>query len=489
MRSTDFGTIAQPLNFTVFYEGQERDKFDSYLGAITYSFKPTGATTLKLIGSAFNTNEEVSYDILSEYYINEMSNSPGNDTTINIGTGASLEHSRKYLNAQIYSLEHKGTFRYNYSVLKWGIRAQFEQINDAFREWEVLDSTGYLVNENDDEITMDYFIDGSNLVSSMRYQAFIQNSNKLYAKTAEIGFTYGLRSNISTYNQNLLISPRVTITVKPYWQKDIEFYLSTGLYGQPPFYKEYKDYTGKLYPETKAQKSFHLLAGADIHYKAWNRPFTFSSEIYYKNLFALIPYKVDNIQIQYLPFYEARGYAAGADFRIYGEFVPGTESWFSLSFMQTKENTYNDYYKKNDGKVVYPELYRRPTDQLITFSIFFQDYLPSNPDYKVYLLLNYGSGLPYSGPTPDRPSEIYSLNQYRRVDIGFSRIIHRNKSKNFGLKDMWLSLEVLNLLDVKNMVSYDWVHTVENNQGYNNQFAVPNYLTGRRFNIKVSVKL
>lgn len=489
MRSTDFGTIAQTLNFQVFYEGQERDRFDSYLGAVAYTYKPVQDLSLKLIASAYTTDEEISYDILSEYYMYAVSNGSGNDTAINIGTGASLEHSRKYLNAQIYSLEHKGIYKYNYSTLKWGLKGQYEQIDDIFREWTVLDSTGFFVPNNDDVIMMDYFVDGKNFITSLRYQSFIQNSNKIYTKTAELGFTYGLRANYWNYSNEMLISPRLTITVKPYWQKDIEFYFSTGLYGQPPFYKELKDYTGKLYPDTKAQKSYHILAGSDIHYKAWNRPFTFSTELYYKNLYALIPYKIDNVQIQYLPFYNARGYAAGADFRIYGEFVPGTESWFSLSLMQTKENTYNDYYKNSDGTVVYPDYYRRCTDQAITFSIFFQDYLPSNPDYKVFLLLNYGSGLPYSGPTPDRPSEVYSLNQYRRVDVGFSRIIRRNKSSSIGLKDIWISLEVLNLLDVKNMVSYDWVHTVDNNEGYGNQFAVPNYLTGRRINIKVSLKL
>jgi hypothetical protein len=269
----------------------------------------------------------------------------------------------------------------------------------------------------------------------------------------------------------------------------MEFYLATGLYGQPPFYKEYKDYTGTLYPEKRAQKSVHCVLGSDYYYQMWGRPFIFTTEVYYKYLYDIIPYKVKDIQVQYLPQYESEGYAAGLDFRIYGEFVPGTESWFSLSLLQTREKIPGYSFTNSEGTAISPGYYRRPTDQTLTFSIFFQDYVPSFPDYKVYLLLNYGTGLPYSGPDRDRPDEVYMLNQYRRVDIGFSRIFKRKNHKSFGLKEVWISAEILNLLGAENMASYDWVKTVENEEGTQATYAVPNYLTGRRFNIKISTKL
>jgi hypothetical protein len=489
-RSTNFGTISQTLSFDVYYDGQEKDRFDSYLGAISYNYNPARNVILKLIASTFNTDEEITYDILSEYYINSVSKGSGNDTVVNIGTGAALEHARNYLNARVHSLEHKGTYLYsNNSALKWGIKGQYEKVDDSMREWSVIDSTGYFIPNSDDDIQMDFFVSAKNKISSLRYQAFVQNENRIYTNHAEYDFTYGIRMNYWDFNNELVISPRASVAIKPYWKKDIDFYLATGFYNQPPFYKELKDYTGKLYKNIKSQKSFHIVAGSDVHYLAWNRPFTFTTEVYYKDLYQLIPYKVDNIQVQYVPMYDAKGYAAGIDFRINGEFVKGAESWFSLSLMQTHEDSYNDFYKKTDGTVVYPGYYRRPTDQTITFSVFFQDYLPMNSDYKMHLLLNYGSGLPYSGPTQNRPSEVYTLGQYKRVDIGVSRIIKRAKKKMIGLNDIWITLEVLNMLGVKNMASYDWVKTVDNNEGYRNQFAVPNYLTGRRFNFKISTKL
>ena len=248
-------------------------------------------------------------------------------------------------------------------------------------------------------------------------------------------------------------------------------------------------YDGTLFTDTKAQKSYHFVLGNDYHYQAWGRPFILTTQIYYKHYSHLIPYRVEDIQVKYLPQYKARGYARGIDFRVNGEFVPDAESWFSVSFLQTQEDAFNDDYVNYLGKVVSPGYYRRPSDQRLTVSVFFQDYLPSNPDFKVHLLLNYGTGLPYSGPNPERPSENFELNQYRRVDLGFSRIIRRDKKKTVGLNNIWISFEILNLFDAPNMVSYDWVRTVENNDGFQDSFAVPNYLTGRRYNFKISAKL
>lgn len=490
-RETNFGTIAQTLNFTVFYEGQEKDRFDSYMGAVSYNYYPNSNLILKFIASAFESDEEITYDIFSEYYINQaIGKGTDNDTVINIGTGASLEHARNYLNSKIYSLEHKGILVYGKnSILKWGIKEQHEEIDDVIKEWSVIDSTGYFIPNSDEEIEMEHYINQHNSISSQRFQAYIQNSNRIYSDRAKYEFFYGIRANYWNFNNEIVISPRAMATIKPYWKKDIEFFLATGFYNQPPFYKELKDYTGQLYRGIESQKSLHFVFGTDIHYKAWNRPFTFTTELYYKKLYDLIPYKIDNIQVRYIPNLKARGYATGVDFRINGEFVPGAESWFSLSLMQTREDTYNDYYTKLDKTVVYPGYYRRPTDQTITFSIFFQDYFPSNPDFKMHLLLNFGSGLPYSGPTQNRPSEIYNLGQYKRIDIGISRLIKLGNKKASRFNDVWITLEALNLLGVKNKASYDWVKTVDNNEGFRTQYAIPNYLTGRRFNFKISTNL
>lgn len=489
-RYTKFGSIARTLNMYVDYMGQEQDRFDSYMGAVSYNYTPNDNLTLKFIGSIFDTDEEVNFDILSEYSLSESSRlSSGKDTTINIGTGQSLKHARNSLNANVYSAEHKGFYFNNDMSWKWGVRAQYEHVDDYLSEWQLLDSAGMSVPYSDEFIHLDYAYKAHNIVSSYRYQAFLQNSNKFYVNGAEWGYNLGLRMNYWDLNKELLLSPRASLSFYPNWDKRVHFYLSTGLYSQPPFYKELTSYNGEFYPETKAQKSFQVVLGSDLHYRAWGRPFIFSTEIYYKNFYRLIPYKVENVQVHYMPWYRARGYAKGIDFRINGEFVPGVESWFSISLLQTREDTYNDSYQNINGEVVYPGYYRRPSDQTLTFSIFFQDYLPFNPHYKVHLLVNYGSGLPYSGPNQDQPSQYYMLSQYRRVDIGFSRNIKRTKNKKVGLNDIWITLEILNLLDARNMASYDWVRTVENNQGYQDSFAIPNFLTQRRVNLKISTRL
>lgn len=491
MRETDFGTIQKTLRLTVFYDGQEKDLFDSYMGAVSINHSPSKNVSLKFIGSAFRSNEEITYDILSEYYLSQIARSSANsDTVINIGTGASLEHARKYLNSTIISLEHRGTYFGDLTSWKWGIKAQTEHIDDRFNEWRYLDSTGMSIPYSDEEIFLDYSERAHNKISSIRYQAFIQNSFNFTTESAQYGLTYGLRANYWTYNNDLLVSPRASITVKPFWDRRVDFFLATGLYGQPPFYKEVKNYSGQLYPERRAQKSLHFVFGSDYYYNMWDRPFIFTTEVYYKHLYDIIPYRVKNIQVEYMPEYQSKGYAAGIDFRVYGEFVPGTESWFSLSFLRTQEKVTGILDSENVGaEPTTTDYYRRPGDQTLTFSIFFQDYLPSNPDYKVHLLVNYGTGLPYSGPTPNKPGEVFLLNQYRRVDIGFSRIIKRQKNKKIGLNDIWITAEILNLLGAPNMASYDWVRTVENNVGVQDTYAVPNYLTGRRFNFKISTKL
>jgi hypothetical protein len=488
-RSTDFGTFQQEFNFTAFFEGQEKDIFSTYLEALSLYYHPNEKLSLKLIGTAFNSNEEITYDILTEYWLNIKTggSSSSKDSLINIGVGSSLDHARNYLYSVIYSVEHKGEFLINEGNLKWGVKAQKEFIDDRINEWEMLDSAGYSLPFSDKEANLFVVNKLKNNINSTRISGYLQNSKKYNLESGSATVTLGVRASYWDYNKDITISPRGSIEIKPNLTPNLSWHFSTGLYYQPPFYKELRDPYGKLYPETKAQRAFHILAGTDFTFYAWSRPFIFTSEIYYKKLTHLIVYKLEDVKLQYLPVYnKAKGYATGIDFKIYGEFVPGTESWFSLSLLSTKEDIYNDYIIKNDGTVRYPGYYRRPTDQFMNFSLFFQDYLPSNPNFKVHLMVVYGSGFPYSGPSYARPSDTYKLGAYSRIDIGFSRVIVRKNKQNSLVKTIWLTGEILNFLDTKNKVSYDWVKTIESQMGVNASFAVPNYLTGRSLNLKIS---
>jgi hypothetical protein len=488
-RSTDFGTFQQGFNFTVYYEGQELDNFNNYLGAFTLNYKPKDKTSLKFIFSAYNSNEEVSYDLLRQYWISLATQGSGGsrDSLINIGIGSTLDHARDQLTATIYSAEHRGTYFSGRGVMKWGVKAQQELIHDVINEWILIDSAGVSLPWSDESVELFYTNKSEHNLNTFRFSAFLQHTFVFSLPANEVSLTIGARTHYWTYNSNFFISPRTNLSLQPEKFPNLNFHFAAGLYYQPPFYKELKDPAGIIYPDTKSQRALHLVGGYDYKFQAWRRPFIFSSEIYYKHLTQLIPYKLDDVRLNYLPGEQAKGYAAGIDFKVYGEFVPGLESWFSLSLLSTKEDIYNDYYAQLNGKVIYPGYYDRPTQQWVSFSVFFQDYLPSNPDYKVHLLLIYGSGLPYGGPLASRPSQTYPLGPYRRIDIGFSRVIVRNTQKKMGVESIWLSAEILNLLGAQNKVSYDWMRTVESDLGVNLYFAVPNYLTGRIFNAKISV--
>jgi hypothetical protein len=279
------------------------------------------------------------------------------------------------------------------------------------------------------------------------------------------------------------VSPRAGLTFEPSWNRKISFHASVGWYNQPPFFKEMLDPEGHLYTNIKAQKSVHYVLGSTYDFQMWQRPFKFSAEAYYKHLDYLIPYVVDDVDIQYLPKYTAKGFATGIEFKLNGEFVKNAESWVTLSFLKTLEDRYYDPYGS----------YPRPTDQLVNFGLFFQDYFPSNPSYKVYTTIYYGSKLPYSSPDYSKPEEYYHLQAYKRIDIGLSKsfITDKNGNRKIGAKfirDAWISLEVFNLFGFNNMASYQWIRTVSNQEGLPNMFAVPNYLTGRVFNVKMTVQ-
>lgn len=316
-------------------------------------------------------------------------------------------------------------------------------------------------------------------MSSTRLSAYIQDTYQIPVSKGALYVTAGIRSQYWSYNNEFLLSPRATLRYYPDWDANFVFHLSGGLYDQAPFYKELKDRKGIIYPDTKAQRSAQVVFGTDYIFRAWDRPFKFSSEMYFKTFLNLTPYQIDNVKIRYLPNQEAHGYATGLDMKVNGEFVSGIESWASLSVMKTEEDILND------GHGYIP----RPTDQRFNFSVFFQDYFPGNPTWKMNLTAFYGARLPTGPPNSERYMDVFRIPPYRRIDLGFSKILINQDHKKYRykaldqIKDMWLSLEVFNLLGINNTISYLWV---ANNTG--DMFGVPNYLTKRKLNLKLTVK-
>ncbi|MCB8994915.1 MAG: carboxypeptidase-like regulatory domain-containing protein [Bacteroidales bacterium] len=500
-RTTEFGTTSTPLNLVIYYEGQEKDRFDTYMGALTYKYSISPKTWMKVIGSGFHTSESESFDILGEYLINELDNTIGSktygDSILNIGIGGFLNHARNYLDAYVYSINYVGEYSGQVHKIKWGLGYQFNNISDKLSEWEMVDSTGFSVPADGSSLELSSVLKSENTVLSGKYSAYLQDTWGFRGISNEYYLTLGLRSTYLDLNGQFLLSPRMNFSLKPQWEKDIMFHFSGGVYFQPPFYREMRDPYGKLNTDLKAQRAVHIVAGGDYIFQAWERPFKLTTELYYKNLANLVPYKVDNVRIKYAGENLAKGYAVGIDFKLNGEFVKNAESWVSLSLLQTKEDIINDfYYEVVNGvsRKVEPGFYSRPTDQLFNFGLYFQDYFPNNPDYKVHLNFLYGSRLPYSSPGTDRYDNLYRIPAYRRVDIGFSKILkkedtmlsEKNPFRHFT--NIWISAEIFNLLDINNTISYLWVRTISNQQNVPGVFAVPNYLTSRRFNVKLTAR-
>lgn len=498
-RETSFGTINEALNLKIYYDGKERDKFETYMGAFTTNFIPNENLSLKLILSAFQTVEQETYDIQGQYYLNELDNTIGSETygdsIMNIGVGTFLNHARNYLTANVYSASIKGGYYTFSNKVRWGAKYNYEVINDEMSQWKMLDSAGYSLPYNGETIELYANARANNKVYSNRISGFVQNTyNRKLLNNAEIHLNIGLRAQYWDFNNEFILTPRLSVSYKPNWQRNMLFRFASGLYYQPPFFKEMKNLEGELNENIKSQKSIHFVLGNDYTFEAWNRPFKLTTEIYYKILHDLIPYKVDNVHLEYAGDNLANGYAYGIDFKINGEFVEGIESWASLSLMQTKEDIDGDSYINSSGDEIYPGYYPRPTDQLVNFSMYFQDYLPMNPSYRMNLSLHYGSRLPFAVPDEDRYDQVFRMRAYKRVDLGFSKVLI-SKEKHFEkaawlnvFDDMWLSFEVFNLLDINNTISYMWIKTVNNQSGQAAQYAVPNYLTSRRINFKLTAK-
>ena len=498
-RETNFGTVNQAKRLTIYFDGQEVDSYSTWLGGFTTSYRPDKQTRLKIIASAYQSNESETYDVIGQYWIGDIENNLASENFGNVieaqDIGTQMIHARNKLNVGVFNVAHKGTREWNNNLLQWGAKYQHENIDDRMNEWVLIDSAGYSLPRPHDSIgysdpsvqpdnpfnIYELLQTQANILSN-RYTAYVQNTWGINPDSSRFVLTAGVRAHYWDFNKQLVVSPRATLSFKPHWEHDILFRFSAGMYYQPPFYRELKNIDGRINNNLKAQSSLHFVAAGDYNFKIWDRPFKFVSEVYYKYMGNLTPYLIDNVRIRYYSFEKSRGYAAGIDFKVNGEFVPGVESWASLSIMQTMEDVAGDGYVNKRGTGYIP----RPTDQRVNFSIFFQDYLPMNPTYKMSMTLLFGSSLPFGPPHSPKYTHTLRMPPYRRVDIGFSKEIVGEHTRFTAsnpfrfLKSLWLTAEVLNLLQVNNTVSYIWVTDI-----LGRQYAVPNYLTPRQLNVKL----
>ncbi|MGD9994178.1 MAG: carboxypeptidase-like regulatory domain-containing protein [Salinivirgaceae bacterium] len=496
-RITSFGTINQAMQLKMYFDGQEVDKFDTYTGAFTFDYNHSEHLKLSFVASAFNTVESETFDIQSQYWINQvdtdLSSETLGDSLDNLGYGTYLEHARNFLTATVLSAEHKGLYTNNRNFLQWGVKVQEEHIVDNLREWTLNDSAGYSLPYTDTSVNVSFYFHAKNNIRSKRANAYLQNTFTFDLPKGELSFTAGIRGSYWDFNKEFLLSPRGSLAFKPDWESDIVFKFSSGYYYQPSFYKEMRSRTGALNADIKAQKSVHLVLGTDYNFMAWNRPFKLITEVYYKKLSDLISYSIDNVRIIYSGQNDATGYAAGFDVKVNGEFVKGTDSWFSFSLMKTEEDIIGDVhtYTDADGAIIteYPGYIPRPSDQRVNIGVFFQDYFPGNPDYKMHMQINYGTGLSFGPPNAPRYLATGRMKSYQRVDLGFSKIL-KNPDKHYPaghwlhhVKEAWISAEVFNLMDRKNTIGHEWVADYSNRQ-----YAVENSLTGRRLNLKLNIQ-
>lgn len=513
-RETTFGTVKDAVKLTIYFDGQELMQYTTFMGGLSTTYKPNSKTKLKLITSAYNTKEEEKYTVQGQYYIDQLEADFGKDNfgqvAFNRGVGTFLNNGRNQITANVFNIEHKGTHYVNKNnEVLWGIRYQHEIIHDKLSEWKTLDSAGYVSPYNPNEINLIDVVKSKIDLQTNRVQGYLQYVyNKLLRDSSSFTFTGGVRANYWDFNSQTVVSPRLTLAYKPSWKPDISFKASWGYYYQPPFYREMRGFDGKLNPDIRAQQSIHYLLSADYNFRIWRRPFKIILAGYYKDMKDLIPYEIDNVRIRYFARNNSVGYSTGVDLRINGEFIKGIDSWATIGFLKTYENISDDrkvtYFnaagdsiipgftfdtKAVDSTVTYPGYIPRPTDQRVTFGMFFQDYIPKLPFCKMYLNMQFGTGLPFGPPDHIRWKQVFRMPPYRRVDIGFAyQIIKEDKplpKKNpfHFLKGAFISIEVFNLLQINNTVSYTWVTDVTGRQ-----YAVPNYLTSRQLNLKLQVK-
>ncbi len=501
-RQTNFGTLDNPLALLVYYDGHENDKYQTYFGAFKGSYFVNDNLTLKLIASSFHTTEQEYFDILAQYRLGEVNSSIGDESLGEVefskGIGSQLNHARNDLDALITNIEHKGYLKAEDNNFEWSIKYTNEDIRDRIVEWEVIDSAGFSINPpNLDQFNNQPYTAyegplaaykntrATNSTQINRIQAYGQWNRRSMIGNHEVYANLGVRyhgwsvkgDGIATNSQSV-ISPRIQLAIKPNWNKEMLFRLSGGLYYQPPFYRELRDSDGIVNSDVEAQKSIHVVLANEYSFEMWERPFKLISEAYYKDLSDVNHYTVENVRIRYAAANNAEAYAYGLDVRLNGEFVPGTESWFSFGYLKTEENINKQGYIS------------RPTDQRLKFGILFQDYVPQLPKMKMYLNLVYNTGVPGGSPSYASPYDYQNrLPDYKRADIGMSYVIVDSNKKGTKawqkpFKELSVGLEIFNMFDVQNSITNTWVRDVYSKR----QYSIPNYLTPRVFNLRLGMR-
>ncbi len=502
-QQVNFGTLQTVQALTVQYQGQEKDRYETYFGAFKGTYSPNEFLTLKLIASGYHTKEQEHYDILAAYSLGSVNTDIGSDGVGEVefsrGIGSQLTHARNDLDALIFNVEHKGTYTKTDHQFDWGLKYTSEDIRDRLQEYEIIDSVGFSIRPpvsdfiNDQPYTPNTSpivpftnIRATNSAVIDRISGYAQHSLRTTIKENELWVNTGVRyhswrvsgDNIRTYSQTVF-SPRAQIALKPNWKSEMIFRLSGGLYHQPPFYRELRDSLGVVRPEVKAQQSAHFVLGNDFSFSMWNRPFKLTTELYFKQLSDVNPYTIENVRIRYRARNNAKAYAQGIDFRLNGEFVPGTESWVSLGYLKTEENIDNRGYIS------------RPTDQRLKIGVLFQDYVPTIPNLKMYLNMIYQTGVPGGSPSYADPYNFQRrLRDYRRADLGISYVVvDKNKRLKEGhflnkFRELYLGFEIYNIFNNQNAITNTFVRDAATRI----QYAIPNYLTPRVFNARIGMK-
>ena len=481
-RNTSFGTSTNAKQFTVYFDGHEKDKFETYFGALTLNYKHSKNTDISILASGYLTNEIVGYDIHGEYWLDEAGTSGEGGIGGELGVGKYHEHARNRLKMSVFSLGLRGNTVLGKNKIAYGVSFNHENVYERASEWEQRDSAGYSLPHYGNGVHMVYNLTSKQDFGSNRVSAFVQDTYRLATELGYFTINGGVRLSYWDFNNEFLVSPRASVGFVPKGNERFALRFATGLYYQSPFYKEYRveklDEYGNAFIELnkdiKSQRSLHFILGGDYTFRAHNRPFKLTAEAYYKNLSNVIPYEIDNLKLVYSGENTSKGFVTGVDFKFFGQFVEGTDSWISFSLMKTQEDLRG---------VKVP----RPTDQRYSFALFFTDYFPKFPKAKFSLKAIFSDGLPTTSPRTTRDVSYFRTPAYKRVDAGVSyQLVGGNDKRTKGFlknfKSVWLGLDVFNLFDISNVSSYYWVTDVNEMQ-----YAVPNYLTRRQLNVRLSV--
>ena len=474
-RETSFGTLTDVKSFKVYFDGQEKDLFRTLFGALNITRRFGKNTSVSLLASAFYTKEQETYDIQGQYWLDDVSNNT------NIGVGTYMEHGRNFLTGHVENLKLIACHKTKRHDMEASLAIKFEKVKENSTEYEMRDSSGYSIPHTADRLDLIYSLRSQNEIDSRRIEGYLMDTYRFATDGEKQSFftlNYGLRFSNWSFNGETTVSPRASLAIVPGFNHDVTFRLATGIYYQTPFYKELRDTStvnGRtvvtLNEKIKSQQSIHFVAAFDYRFKMLSRQFKFTTEAYYKRFHNLIPYNINNVKVTYYGENLCDGYAAGMDFKLYGEFVPGTDSWLTFSLMKTRQTLYG---------VSLP----LPTDQRYSLNLHFTDYFPGTERWRMTLRLAYADGLPFGPPHSGIERMQFRAPAYKRADIGLSYLLAKGKENGSWYRNLWLAADCLNLFGISNVNSYYWVTDVTNNQ-----FAVPNYLTGRRFNVRFTIEM